>query len=218
MRASIAQRFREEFSWPYLERLFAGMFDAHRLACADSQQYSWPESMNWEWNDRRAKLQTLAHEVAEQVPGVTAIASNGDDEVKSPIYHRRIQHGRAIITISAASSPDEVKPDCHFRHQYIQAAYRQYSLFENDDADVALADDDYTVYGLLLQGRGLEPPGELGFAVIRFPFRDAPGYHAVMIDLFKEFPQVVALKRPGKGGQDGDDLDIDFHEGEGFTS
>ena len=59
--------------------------------------------------------------------------------------------------------------------------------------------------------------GELGFAVIRFPLKSGVGYYSARIDLFREFPAIVAGMRRGFGGGQADDSEpnVDFYEEEG---
>ena len=101
MRAPIDELFLSLFPEEYLKKVFRGMFVAPRMALEDSRQYPPPEAVNFEWWSKRAKVQTLVHEVAAQVPGVTATPSRGD-VVKSPWFHRRVQHDRAILTFHSA--------------------------------------------------------------------------------------------------------------------
>jgi hypothetical protein len=219
MPASIVERFWDEFPRLYVERFFSGLFDARRLAreeCHNGGEFDSPEAENLEWSVRRAKIQTLAVAVATTVEGVTAVPSRGAGVI-SPWWHRRIQSKRAILTIHSASHPDEVLDPADYRQGYVESAHRQLDLFENEETQALVRPDDWTVYGMLLQGQGLEKPGGLGFAVIRFPLFGAVGYHAASIDLFRQFPHIVAEKQPNRGGGStgGDDaLDIDIREGE----
>jgi len=216
MRTPIEELFLSLFPETYLKKVFQGMFVATRMALEDSHQYGPPEAVNFEWWSKRAKVQTLAHEVAAQIPGVTATPTRGDI-VKSPWFHRRVQHDRAILTFHSAPNPEHIFPESYYRRQYSVQSAQKRLIFDDEDRRDLLQPDDWIVYGMWLYGRGLEKRGELGFSVIRFPHKTTAGYHASRIDLFKLYPAIVAQMRDRYRSDDSgkDDLDdIDFHEGE----
>jgi hypothetical protein len=216
IRTPIDGLFLSLFPKAYLKKMFQGMFVATRMALEDSRQYPPPEAANFEWWAKRAKIQTLAYEVAGQVPGVTATPTRGDI-VKSSWFHRRAQYGRAILTFHSAPNPEHILDDSCYARQYSFQSAQKRLIFDDEDRREELLPNDWVVYGQWLYGRGLEPRGELGFSVIRFPLKTTVGYHAARIDMFQLFPDVVAqMRRDLRDGESGqDDLDgIDFHEGE----
>lgn len=97
------------------------------------------------------------------------------------------------LILTQSSCDEQLKPhsDAQYREELSQSARRQLLLF-TDEQLANTTEDLLSVYGLLLHRRSVENPSLLGSAVIRFPDESQSAYFDEQLDLFCEFPDVVA--------------------------
>lgn len=128
--------------------------------------------------------------------------------------HTLIQGGNVSLTECPVPNPDHVVRWSHARNQYA-AGNKQKWLFDHD-----VEPENKSLYAILLHGRDIVKAGRLGFAIVRFPLPKLTGYYEARIDLFKEFPSVIAAPDLPLAGEQAppeqiDDLpDIDVRDDE----
>jgi len=161
--------------------------------------YDEPEAVNMRPFHRRGLIEQSLRKAAKQFSGVTASAERGvvgDDGQFGWWYHTLIRCGPIALTQNTVGNPNELVRPSLFRQIYA-ASNPQLLLFSRVEAgpvsteDVRPLPEGVRLYGMLLHGRSDRAPLP-GFAVIRFPNREYDGYLPGSIDLFREFPEIVA--------------------------
>jgi len=181
-----------ELFWQDVPRAFAE--DVLRAVLAAYKQsanqcfaeFARPEASNLIPFYRRALLEQDLRNAADRHEGVTAEAVKGESNAW---FHTRLVSGQVVLTESAVSDPNEVVRPSQFREMYAAPDNRRYLFPEMEPEE---SSEGSLLYGILIHGRFGQDFTLPAFADIVFPLPDLTGYHPGRIQLFSEFPGIIA--------------------------
>lgn len=182
----------------FLRNVLVTVCDCYAAAQERCQaEFEEPEAENVRPFYRRGLIEQTLREIAKGTDGVTATAIRGPvGENGQPgwWHHTLVCCGPVKFTQNAVSAPTELVRPSLFRQEYA-TTNRQLLLFSEESgrtqAGGGAAVKDMKLYGILLHGQSPEP-NLPGFVVVRFPNQEYDAYLPDSIDLFREFPDVVA--------------------------
>ena len=201
----------------YLRRVLRMLFAAYRQAKASvDERHGPPEAYNLEPMEKRAIIEGQLRDLAVAFPELDAKTIH--DRHTNWWNHTRLDCGRVSITQNATSEPEDVVRPSLFREVYAAKNPQKWLVGFEDDAPPPPSPDS-VLYGILVHGRDPCNRNELGFAMIRFPTPDLKDWHESRIDLFHEFPEIVAAEtrrsQTDVEEEQIDDLpDLEFLDGE----
>jgi hypothetical protein len=196
--SSYVDLFREHVPAGLLKQALAALYDCYAAAgkhCGETFQEH--EAGNIRPFYRRGLIEQSLREIAKRYKGVVATAEKGPVNENGQTgwwSHTLIRCGPISFTQNAVSDRNEMVRPSYFRQVYA-AKNPQLLLFDREEP---VADDSprapreaVKLYGILLHGQSAWPSFP-DFAVIRFPSREYDGYLPGVVDLFREFPAIVA--------------------------
>ena len=181
---------RDHVPREYLKSVLEGLVEAYPLAHKRAYaEFEKPEAKNYLPARRRAIVEGMLRTKAASFGG--DICATAEPDLHSGWWnHTRVVCGKRVaLTQNKVPDPEHVVRHSYFREQYAQDN-GQRSLF--DYLEPKIRKSDNILFGILLHGNALRQHGKLGFAVVRFPIPDLSGYYGASLNLFREFPEVVA--------------------------
>jgi hypothetical protein len=190
--------FRDHMPRGFLREMLVTVYDCYGDAYDHCQSlFEKPEATNIRPLHRRQLIEQSLRKAATGFSGVTATAEKGLVGENGQVgwwYHTLIRCGPIALTQNTVGNLNELARPSIFRQIYA-AANPQLLLFSTDESEPSKQSqplpDGVRLYGMLLHGRSDRAPLP-GFAAIRFPNHDYDGYLPGSIDLFREFPDIVA--------------------------
>lgn len=192
--------FRRYVPHGFLREMLVTVYDCYADAVDHCQSlFEKPEAVNMRPFHRRGLIEQALRKAAEKYSDVSATAERGivgEDGQFGWWYHTLIRCGPIALTQNTVGSPSELVRPSLFRQIYA-AANPQLLLFPREETDSVPKQElrplpkGVRLYGILLHGQS-DRATLPGFAEIRFPNREYDGYLPGSIDLFGEFPEVVA--------------------------
>ncbi len=190
--------FRVHVPAGFLRKVLAKVYDCYAFADAQCNEFfEEPEAVNMRPFYRRALVEQSLREAVGGFGGVAATAVRGPVGEKGQggwWFHTLVRCGPVAFTQNTVGDANAFVRPSYFRRGYA-AMNRQLFLFPQDEPDrgngPGQLPEGIRLYGILLHGQSGRAPLP-NFAVIRFPNYDYDGYLPGSIDLFQEFPDMVA--------------------------
>ncbi len=206
----VLEIFNESIPRRFKEGVLRLLFNAYRISRAECHSRFEPQEAANLWPFyRREVIEQEMRTLAKQFRGMTGAAVR--DPSVTWWYHTRIVSGQTTFTQNAVTHPQEVVRPAYFRQAYAVTNRQKYLSKDLAPDDLP---DDWLLYSILIHGRSPQIPHGLGFAHFVFPRPDLEEYYTPRIDLFSEFPQIVAANMPQQSAGEDDGPNPELNEQE----
>ena len=185
--SDISQRFNQFVSEDLKVSIIKIIFDCYNNSWRECKQvFDGPEFKDLLPHYRRAKIDAALR----SIPQTLGVKTSAEINKARNSYHAVLIVGGVQMTASAVEVRGQMPRNAIFRKTYAEAA--QMKLFENNTS----GNENLPLYGIIIHS-ATEDQKEPAFLEIRFPDEEYTQYLGDRIDLFKEFPDIVAsLKVP----------------------